>query len=798
MLWLILYSDLTEKFIYLFEKTYNVSREEVVQFLQKEDLNVISNYVMDFWNINPQKEAYHYAQIIKDDVLNKRNKDNNPHINVSYVGCGSTSQRWQWGNDNGGPSCTGANRCWGTILNGNYAPNMDDTLYSPIINASGYNNIVLRFRQWYYTETNYDQGYVLCSNDGGTTWYLVAGPYQGNSGGWINTTLNLPSQCQNTSQLRIGFRFKSDGSIQYYGWYIDDVVIENQNLSGITVLYASSFEGADNGDLVPVSIGGSAPWQRGVPTTGPSSAYHGSNVWATNLSGNYNNNADEAIEKQSAISLSCAGCSNYFMRFYHYVHTETGYDSGWVELNTGAGWFKFSPSYRGNGSSGPLTPTWQSVQLDLSPYAGNSIRFRFRFKSDGSVNYPGWYIDSVSIIGANVSSIVLVSYDFNANDGGWTATQVLSISDPYQLTNGYLEWYVDILNANDLGTYTARTGPSHPFGTISILYGAQFSPPSAWSSWTTIKSNYSMRDYITKNGSATPPPGYTSVQLKPYAQTVICEPAIPRLTIIYRVNDGTDNFTAKEIFWITGTDANSSRLWHKTVVINNASNTRNYGVRWEYDTHVGSYDNPAHFRCDYYPSLTLTCGPQITTEQTVNPVPNTFDFLRESDSDPPVAYHLFAVYGDGGSPSGITPPDFVQHIRWPDAHSNTWDQGVNGEDISLSAGSDNAFNYFFNPRPVNPNDSISFSHYIGSPVNPTPISYDEVKIGNYRVKVYRTNEGFNIYYDGKSEIEISIYDVKGSLVKHVNLKNGNNYVKIQRNGIYLIKGENWIIKAIVK
>lgn len=797
MFWLIFYSDLSEKFIQRFSERYKVSYDEVVSFIIKSDLNVITSYIIELFEISPEKEAFHYAEMIKDDVTNKislKDKNNSPKINVNYIGCGQTFTRWQWGNDNGGPACTGSNRCWGTILNGNYFPNMDDTLYSPIINASGYNNLVLKFKQWYNTESNFDQGFVLCSGDGGATWHQVAGPYQGNSGNWINTTLNLPSQCQNTSQLRIAFRFKSDGSIQYYGWYIDDVIIENQTLSNITVLYSSSFEN-DNGDLNPVNISGLAPWQRGTPTSGPNFAYHGSNVWATNLSGNYNNNADEAIEKVNAISLSCPGCTNYFLRFYHYVHTETGYDSGWVELNTGAGWFKFSTSYRGNGSSGPLTPTWQVVQLDLSQYANNNIRFRFRFKSDGSVNYSGWYIDSLSIIGASLSSNTLAFYDFNANDGGFTASQSSNLSDPYLLTNNYLEWYVDILAQNDLGTYTARTGPAHPFGVISILYGAQFSPVSAWSSWTTIRSVATQRDYITKNGSATAPAPYTSNQLKPYATTVICEQNIPRLTIIYDVNTNNDNFRVKEIFWVSGTDANDSRLWHKTIVINNANVSRAYGVRWEYDTHVGSTDRPAHFRCDYYPSFNLTCSSQIITEQTVNPVPNTFDFLRESDTDPPSRYHLFAVYADGGFQTGVTPPSFVQHIRWSDAHSYTWDQGVNNEDISLS-GFDNAFNYFWNPVIVNPGDSVVFQHFIGSPVQPTPVNYDEIRIGREIIKVYRTSEGFNIYYSGKYEMPVRIYNINGTLIREMTLRSGNNMFKVQRSGVYIIKGKGFELKAI--
>ena len=121
MIWLFLYTDLTEKFIYKYIKTYNVSYDEVVNFIRDGKVEVISYYVQEFFNISHQKEAYHYAELIKDDVSNNKpnkNKDNNPKINVSYVGCSPVSQRWQWGNDNGGPACTGANRCWGTILNG--------------------------------------------------------------------------------------------------------------------------------------------------------------------------------------------------------------------------------------------------------------------------------------------------------------------------------------------------------------------------------------------------------------------------------------------------------------------------------------------------------------------------------------------------------------------------------------------------------------------------------------------------------------------------------------------------------
>ncbi|MCS7245706.1 MAG: hypothetical protein RMJ38_06230, partial [candidate division WOR-3 bacterium] len=140
--------------------------------------------------------------------------------------------------------------------------------------------------------------------------------------------------------------------------------------------------------------------------------------------------------------------------------------------------------------------------------------------------------------------------------------------------------------------------------------------------------------------------------------------------------------------------------------------------------------------------------------------------------------------------------DFVQHIRWIDAHSYTWDQGVNGENISLSTGFDNAFNYFFNPRPVAPNDSISFTGFIGSPINPTPINSNELNINGSKIKVYNVKNGFNIYYEGDKEISIGIYDVKGSIVKKMKIYKGNNFVEIRNKGIYIIKADSHTLRII--
>lgn len=76
-----------------------------------------------------------------------------------------------------------------------------------------------------------------------------------------------------------------------------------------------------------------------------------------------------------------------FMTFYHYYRTEAGYDYGMVEVNNGSDFWAQLASYNGNGAS------WQQVTRPLTGLQFQTVRFRFRFISDGSVIDEGWYID---------------------------------------------------------------------------------------------------------------------------------------------------------------------------------------------------------------------------------------------------------------------------------------------------------------------------------------------------------------------------------------------------------------------
>jgi len=340
-----------------------------------------------------------------------------------FVASGTTGPwAWQWGTPTAGPPAahSGVN-CWGTVLAGNYEPSANWLLTMPTQNFSGVSNPTLSFWEWYYTETSYDSGWVEVSTNGGGSWTKVGTASKGSSGNWVRKTIDL-SAYGNQASVLIRFRFTSDGSVQYAGWYIDDVSITS--VSGLTNVYAQSYEGTNGG----LNTNGTptAPWQRGVPTSGPGSAYAGSECWATNLSGNYNPNANEVVRLNSNLSLSGYGYAEW--SFWRWYDTETSFDTCFAQVSSdgGSSWTTVAV-YAGSAMS------WTHDVIDVSAYISNQFRFRFGFKSDGSVQYAGFYFDSVRVSGGTLTT--LASWNFEADSGNYTANPIPTVSNEWERGN---------------------------------------------------------------------------------------------------------------------------------------------------------------------------------------------------------------------------------------------------------------------------------------------------------------------------------------------------------------------------
>lgn len=72
---------------------------------------------------------------------------------------------------------------WKTNLNGQYAANDDDYLYSPLFNFSGAYDVQLKFRHWYATATN-DGGRLEYSTNSGASWAILGSVLDTNAANW--------------------------------------------------------------------------------------------------------------------------------------------------------------------------------------------------------------------------------------------------------------------------------------------------------------------------------------------------------------------------------------------------------------------------------------------------------------------------------------------------------------------------------------------------------------------------------------------------------------------------------------
>jgi hypothetical protein len=145
---------------------------------------------------------------------------------------------WAWGVPTSGlmAAHSGLN-VWATNLAGAYPPSMWCYLVTAPFTVPG--NTMFTFWHWYYFENNYDGGNIKISNDSGVTWTLInpiesypgAMPYNpfmtgqlaynGQSDGWVQANFDLSAY--EGQLVQIMFETASDSSVQYAGWYIDDV-----------------------------------------------------------------------------------------------------------------------------------------------------------------------------------------------------------------------------------------------------------------------------------------------------------------------------------------------------------------------------------------------------------------------------------------------------------------------------------------------------------------------------------------------------------------------------------------------
>ena len=172
------------------------------------------------------------------------------------------------------------------------------------------------------------------------------------------------------------------------------------NPAPIETLYSESFE---DGPAGWTHGGGQDEWELGEPSYGPASAHSGRSCWGTNLDGPYANDEDCWLASPP-IDLSSLVCADLSFWIWNSVQDVSNYvdDPVWVEVSADGASFRPLSSLMGGVTDDPEITSvggWSHVFLDLCQYLGNTVQFRFRFRSDGDVVFAGSYVDDVQVVG---------------------------------------------------------------------------------------------------------------------------------------------------------------------------------------------------------------------------------------------------------------------------------------------------------------------------------------------------------------------------------------------------------------
>jgi hypothetical protein len=206
-------------------------------------------------------------------------------------------------------------------------------------------------------------------------------------------------------------------------------------------------------------------WQWGNFSSGPMSGYSGTKGWGTVIAGNYNNGTNAYLETPASYAI---GSPIAMLEFWHWYDTEASWDGGNVKVSTdnGSTWNVIAPltGYTGTANtSNPLSGEpiftghvqgfWELAQFDLSPYMGQNVKIRWHFGSDASVQYPGWYIDDVSISGGTAPDPGWIEGTVTLNGGTGNVQDVV-------ITAGYVTTSPDNSGNYSIeiipGTYTVN------------------------------------------------------------------------------------------------------------------------------------------------------------------------------------------------------------------------------------------------------------------------------------------------------------------------------------------------------
>jgi len=196
---------------------------------------------------------------------------------------------------------------------------------------------------------------------------------------------NLRTRTANTNLAAL--KWRSSGNAALTVWSLCFLVAFGLTcaVAQTTNVYHSGFET----ELDLDDWGFDGPWEIGVPTSGPNAAYNGTRVAGTVLAGNY---ADDTSGRLVSPPIAVPSVDDNPRLRWAQWYQFNSHDSGRLQIRVGHGEWTDLPGHpvlTGSGSG-----VWSEARVDLSPYAGQSLRIGFLLSSSSAGLLPrvgpGW------------------------------------------------------------------------------------------------------------------------------------------------------------------------------------------------------------------------------------------------------------------------------------------------------------------------------------------------------------------------------------------------------------------------
>ena len=205
----------------------------------------------------------------------------------------------------------------------------------------------------------------------------------GNSNVNTDTTPYYPSSYTSPNIISVAATDQNDNraSFSNYGVTSVDVGAPGTNIYSTVTTRHDVFSDDFSGGLGNWTTGGTNnTWAIPIAT----------NYLDESPGGNYVINTNSWISTTSIISL--AGEAGIRLEFQLQGISENGFDFLFIDTSPdGSTWTNQGQL------SGTTNNNWFPMEYDINSLAGGNVYIRFRFTSDGSVNFDGWHIDDVKI-----------------------------------------------------------------------------------------------------------------------------------------------------------------------------------------------------------------------------------------------------------------------------------------------------------------------------------------------------------------------------------------------------------------